>query len=70
MDEQHEYTVQIGGIDHTLLLTKQQAKERGLSDSARVSAKQDAKPATKAAAAPRNKARSAKDKASAPADDK
>jgi len=54
MDEQNEYEVVIGGISHTLLLTKQQAAERGLSDSDRVSAKQ--KPA------PANKSRTAKNK--------
>lgn len=51
--EQHEYVVDIGGLPHTFLLTKQQAKERGLSDADLVS---------KQRPAPSNKARSVSNK--------
>lgn len=52
------YKVVIGGIEHTMRLSDEDAKERGLSASDEV------KPAEKKASAkPANKARTAKDKA-------
>lgn len=48
-----EYTVELGGIERTVLLDDEDAKARGLLAD---------KPATKKAAAPANKARTAKNK--------
>lgn len=47
-----EYTVTIGGVDHTLLLTDEDAKRHGDA----------AKPVTKAAPKPADKARTASNK--------
>lgn len=49
-DSFKEYTVVIGGLPHTFLLSPEQAKARGLSDADLV------KRAVKAAPAPANKA--------------
>lgn len=46
-----EYTIELGGLPHTVLLTDEDAKRRGLSA-----------PAEKQADAPKNKARTAADK--------
>lgn len=46
-----EYKVTIGGLEHTLLLSPEEAKTRGLDD-----------PKTKEASAPKNKARTAAEK--------
>lgn len=48
-----EYTVIIGGIEHTLLLSDEEAKAKGL-----IATKAADKPANKAAAAPVNKVKS------------
>lgn len=53
-----EYTVNIGGLDHTVLLTDEDAKRLGAK------AVETVKTATKVAPAPQNKARSAANKES------
>lgn len=55
MSELTEYTVHLGGLPHTLLLDKENAKRLGLTDSDRAGA--DTKAAT-----PANKARTADNK--------
>lgn len=55
-----EYTIQIGGMDHTVLLSDEDAKNRGLSASPDV--KQQATDAKQAPEPPKNKARAASSK--------
>lgn len=55
-DSRREYTVTIGGLPHTFLLSLEQAKERGLTDADLV------RPAAKAAPAPANKSRTTQNK--------
>ena len=57
----HEYTVELGGIPHTLLLDHEHAKRMGLTGAHRKHGDTDTKTDTKAAA-PANKARSADNK--------
>lgn len=57
MAELKEYTVVIGGVEHVLQLTAEDAKARGVTSDATSNATEE-----KAAPAPQNKARTAADK--------
>ncbi len=63
--ELHEYTVEINGVETTLMLTKEHAEARGLTKPAAKKAAPAKKAAAKKATAPRNKARGAASKADA-----
>ncbi len=65
--ELHEYTVEINGVETTVMLTAEMAEHRGLTKPAakKPAPAKKAAPAAKKASTPRNKARGAANKADA-----